>query len=254
VRRGSKASVFVRDNGKGIAGEHQERVFRMFEQLNPGEDPTGTGAGLALCKKIVEGNGEKIWLDSDPGVGTAVGFTVPVYKGESKVEDFIGQLSTSLELLSDSQKSRSSVIDEETELYDCNYFDEVLADRLRKYCEEGKKLGFLVVGISNYQRNKNEPGDDRLARPRSQLAARLKGSVRQSDLILRLSGERFLLILPETPEEIERIKDRVSTRWNDDSKSMDQSLELIFGAVSLDPSDHCDPAKALRRAKEGLNK
>ncbi len=78
----SKLAVLVRDDGKGIAQEHHDRVFRMFEQLEPEEAPTGTGAGLALCKRIVEGNNEKIWLDSDPGVGTAVGFTVPLFERE----------------------------------------------------------------------------------------------------------------------------------------------------------------------------
>ncbi|MBS3765532.1 HAMP domain-containing histidine kinase [Candidatus Bipolaricaulota bacterium] len=78
----SKLVVLVKDDGKGIAQEHHDRVFRMFEQLEPEEAPTGTGAGLALCKRIVEGNNEKIWLDSDPGVGTAVGFTVPLFERE----------------------------------------------------------------------------------------------------------------------------------------------------------------------------
>ncbi len=47
------------------------------------------------------------------------------------------------------------MVDEEVSLYDRNYFDVVLADRLRKRCEEGKKLSFLMVGISNYQEIKN---------------------------------------------------------------------------------------------------
>lgn len=73
-----KLSILVRDNGEGIAEEHQERVFNMFEQLGPDKHSKGTGAGLAICKKIVEGVDEEIWLDSKPGEGTTVGFTVPL--------------------------------------------------------------------------------------------------------------------------------------------------------------------------------
>lgn len=74
----SKLAVIIRDNGKGIAEQHQERVFRMFEQLGPDKNSKGTGAGLAICKRIVEGVDEKIWLDSEPGTGTTVCFTVPL--------------------------------------------------------------------------------------------------------------------------------------------------------------------------------
>jgi signal transduction histidine kinase len=67
---------FVRDNGIGIAPEHQERVFGLFNKLNV--EATGTGIGLALVKRIIETHGGKIWVESDGlNKGSTFYFTIP---------------------------------------------------------------------------------------------------------------------------------------------------------------------------------
>lgn len=74
-RRGSMWVIQVRDNGIGIAAENQERVFVPFIRLANREVP-GTGLGLAVCKKIVEGMGGEIWVESELGAGSTFFFTV----------------------------------------------------------------------------------------------------------------------------------------------------------------------------------
>ncbi len=65
----------VRDNGVGIASEHYERIFGLFNKLNA--DVDGTGVGLAIVKRIVELHGGRIWVESEIGMGTTFYFSLP---------------------------------------------------------------------------------------------------------------------------------------------------------------------------------
>ncbi|MCC7188681.1 MAG: GAF domain-containing protein [Anaerolineales bacterium] len=70
-----KPIFFVRDNGMGIPPEHHERIFGLFNKLDPTSE--GTGIGLALVKRIIELHGGRIWIESKAGHGSTFYFTLP---------------------------------------------------------------------------------------------------------------------------------------------------------------------------------
>jgi PAS domain S-box-containing protein len=88
LETGDEWTFSIRDNGIGIEPEYADRVFEVFQRLHTREEFPGTGIGLAICKRIVERHGGRIWFESQLGLGTTFYFTLPTTRRNGRGATF----------------------------------------------------------------------------------------------------------------------------------------------------------------------
>jgi PAS domain S-box-containing protein len=76
-RQGPMWMIEIADNGRGFESDEADRIFDLFERLHQDHEIPGTGIGLAICRRIVETHGGRIWAESEPGRGSVFRFTLP---------------------------------------------------------------------------------------------------------------------------------------------------------------------------------
>jgi signal transduction histidine kinase len=84
ARHDSEWRFVVEDNGIGFDGEYADKIFEIFQRLHPSSAYPGTGIGLAISKRIIEGHGGRMWAESADGAGSKFWFSLPVVDDKSK--------------------------------------------------------------------------------------------------------------------------------------------------------------------------
>lgn len=92
-KKGDEYIVSIKDNGIGIDSAYQDKIFEIFRRLHGTAEYEGSGIGLATCKKIVEKHQGKIWVDSYPGEGTTMYFSLPLLATNTRKKEIHPPLS-----------------------------------------------------------------------------------------------------------------------------------------------------------------
>ncbi len=83
-RRDADWEIAIRHNGIGIEPEYYEKIFGLFQRLHSRSEYPGSGIGLAMCRRIIEQEGGRIWVESEVGRGSTFYFTLPAAEAQGR--------------------------------------------------------------------------------------------------------------------------------------------------------------------------
>ncbi len=228
-------AVTVADNGIGITAPERDSVFGMFTRLHPQERYGGTGIGLAICRRVVEGRGGNIWVEPNPGGGSRFRFTIPdrLPEGGAPVELAHEALTDPLTGLANQAR---------------------LAGQLQRALSRAPRTGELVAVFHidlrpDHATPPAAPADRDDVRV--EVAARLLGIIRGHDTAARILDDELVVLCTglRGPGDVDTLQQRLAGAFSAPvpSPSGPHSLAPAIGLATSAGADA--PEAVIRRAR-----
>ena len=220
AQHGHAITCSVTDTGQGIAKEDLGKLFQRFEQLDRGtERPHGTGLGLAICKELIELHHGRITAISEPGQGTTVAFTLPVYA-------------------------------------EARAFQELFEETATEANAEGGTFGLIVIDAGPLREpGRHVPGKspEQLVQ---EFEDTLRRAIKRGDRVLMCEGALLAILAITDQRGTDAMRQRlqaVCARWAERMLDAERPLQFAFGTATY-PHDGEGVDALIQHAKAGLRR
>jgi GGDEF domain-containing protein len=233
-RRPDGWCITVADNGIGIEPQSREQIFQMFKRLHRRDAYDGTGIGLAISKRIVEGRGGAVWVEDGPEGGSRFRFTIPDRRGPDRIGRAAGSPGDAARPHPEVEPATQTVPEESLLLR--------LARDLRHASLTGDRVSVFCVRLDALP---DAPGTDDIMR---ELGFRLKRAVRPQDTVERTDVTQFTVVCTamSSPQDIVTVRSRLARA------AANAGAAVFIGDASGTGEDA--PEELLRQACYGSNR